>query len=73
MSDQATTKINLSNEITVNGKKYPAGQGVEVPKDQADDIARMDYEHNEYLKNLHRGRKFRPVNAGTIAMGSGAE
>jgi hypothetical protein len=49
-----TTTMNLSNAIRVNGVLYPKGMKVEVPKAQADDIARMDYEANEQKANLVR-------------------
>lgn len=65
---EATTTINLQHAITVNGRRYPAGQGVKVPKAQADDIARMDYEASEQDKNLHIKRT-NMVDAGTIAAG----
>lgn len=70
MADNETTKLNLSHDITVNGRTYPAGQNVEVPKNQADDISRMDHEHNQYLNTLHVKRT-REVNAGTMAVGGG--
>ena len=63
-----TTTMNLINDITVNGKKYKAGERVIVPKAQADDLARMDHEHNKYLAGLHVKHKYE-VNAGTIAAG----
>lgn len=72
MADLATTKINLIHDVTVNRVKYKAGANVEVPKDQADDIQRIAFEHQEYLNNLHKKRTFE-VNAGTIAAGGGAE
>lgn len=62
------TTINLQNDITVNGKVFKAGQKVPVPKDQADDIARMDYEHQKYKDNLHVKNVYES-NAGTIAVG----
>lgn len=62
------TTINLQNDITVNGKVFHAGQKVAVPKDQADDIARMDYEHQQYKDNLHVKHTYE-TNAGTIAVG----
>jgi hypothetical protein len=65
-----TQTITLHNDITVNGKTYPAGQGVSVPKAQADDIARMDYEHQKYKETLHTKRTFN-VDSGTIAVGGG--
>jgi hypothetical protein len=71
-STEETTKINLQNDITVNGVRYRAGQGVVVPKKQADDISRMDYDHTKYLSTLHVKRKFE-VDSGTIAVGGGSE
>jgi hypothetical protein len=63
-----TTKINLHHDIRVNGVFYRAGTNVEVPSAQADDIARMDYEHQQYKENLHRKNVYE-VDSGTIAMG----
>jgi hypothetical protein len=65
----ATHKINLHNDITVNGVTYKAGQGVEVPRKQAEDIQRIDYEHQEYKANLNVKRTFEE-NAGSFAVGS---
>lgn len=48
------TTVNLSNPITVNGKRYNKGMGVKVPQASADDIMRMDYEANEQKANLVR-------------------
>lgn len=48
------TTMNLSNQIKVNGRTYPKGMNVKVPKAQADDIARIDYEANEQKANLVR-------------------
>jgi hypothetical protein len=62
------TTINLQNDITVNGKVYKAGQKVPVPKTQAEDISRMDYEHQQYKDNLHVKHTYE-TNAGTIAVG----
>jgi hypothetical protein len=67
-----TTKINLTNDITVNGRTYKAGSSVEVPKAQADDIARMDYDHNNYIKGLNQKHTY-TVDAGSIAVGGGAQ
>jgi hypothetical protein len=68
----STQKINLHNPITVNGVTYPAGQGVEVPKTQADDIARMDYDHQQYKGGLNTKHTYE-VDAGTMAVGGGAQ
>lgn len=62
------TTMNLSNDITINGRTYKAGQKVAVPKAQAEDVARMDYDYQQYEKNLHIKRTSE-VNAGTIAVG----
>lgn len=67
-----TVKVNLVNPITVNGVTYPAGNGVEVPRAQAEDISRMDYEHQQYKDGLHKKRVYE-TNAGTMAVGGGAE
>ena len=66
--ESQTTTVNLHNDITVNGVKYRAGQGVKVPKDQADDIARIDYNHQQYKENLHRKRVYEE-NLGNSAVG----
>lgn len=65
-----TTRINLANSVTVNGITYPAGKNVEVPKKQADDIARIDYDHQQYLSTLHKKSVYE-VNSGTMAVGGG--
>lgn len=65
-----TTKMNLQHDITVNGKTYKAGQNVEVPKKQAEDIARIDFEHSEYERSLHKKRVYER-DMGTMAVGGG--
>lgn len=72
MATTETTTINLSHDITTNGKTFKKGQGVIVPKDMADDLVRRDYEYQQYLNNLHVKRTSE-VNAGSIAAGGGAE
>lgn len=47
-----TTTMNLQNNITVNGKTYPRGMRVTVPKASADDIARIDYDAVQQQMNL---------------------
>jgi len=66
-----TTTINLQNDITVNGKTFPAGEKISVPKGQADDISRMDYEHEKLKKSYHE-KHVNIHNSGTFAVGSGA-
>jgi hypothetical protein len=73
MADNSeTTKMNLINDITVNGITYRSGHNVEVPKKQADDLARMDHEHNQYKASLLTKHTYE-VDAGTMAVGSGAQ
>lgn len=67
-----TTTMNLHNDVQINGKHYRAGQKVEVPKESADDIARIDYEHQKYKDNLHVKNTYE-VNGGTMSVGGGAE
>ncbi len=57
MADNDTTKMNLQNDITVNGVKYHRGMNVEVPKAQADDMARIDYEAQQKRMELVRQPK----------------
>lgn len=68
--ESETTTINLHNDITINGTRYSKGQSVRVPKAQADDIARMDYEHEQYKANLHKKNTYE-VNGGTMSVGGG--
>lgn len=70
MAESETTTVNLHNDITVNGITYKKGQSVKVPKKQADDISRMDYEHEQYKANLHKKNTYE-VNGGSIAVGGG--
>ncbi len=52
-----TTKMNLQTDITVNGVKYRRGMNVAVPKKQADDIARIDYDAQKAKNDLVRQPK----------------
>jgi hypothetical protein len=72
MADADTTKMNLQHDITVNGRTFKAGQNVEVPKAQADDIARIDYD-NTKLEQSYNKKQVYEKNAGSFAVGSGAE
>lgn len=47
----ASVKVLLTNDVRVNGTLYPAGSQ-EVPREQAEDIQRIDAEHNRYLTSL---------------------
>jgi hypothetical protein len=67
-----TTSINLQHRVTINGKSYGPGTGITVPRNQADDLLRMDYEHQQYRNNLQTKQTYE-VNAGSIAVGGGAE
>lgn len=57
MAESETTKINLYNDVTVNGVKYRRGMNVTVPKGSADDIARIDYEAQVKRQELVRQPK----------------
>lgn len=67
-----TTTVDLLNDVTISNTKgtwrFKAGRGVTVPKDMADDIKRIDYEHQQYKENLHKKQTYE-VNAGTIGVG----
>jgi hypothetical protein len=52
MATEETTTMNLQNNIKVNGVTYTRGMKVTVPKAQADDIARIDYEAVQAQMNL---------------------
>lgn len=71
MSESASETINLSHDITVNGKTIPAGRH-SVPKEQAADLMRMDKEYSDHLKQRHIRHDYQR-SAGTLAVGSGAE
>jgi hypothetical protein len=60
--------VNLINDIEVNGVKYRKGQNVQVPRSQADDIQRIDYDHQQYKDNLLKKNVYE-VNSGTMAVG----
>lgn len=69
--NEETTTMNLHNDVQVNGVRYRAGQGVKVPKSQADDISRIDYDHQKYKENLMKKNTYE-VDSGTMAVGGGA-
>jgi len=56
MADE-TTSMNLQNNVTINGRKFTKGMNVIVPKGQADDIARIDYNAQQAQNNLVRQPK----------------
>lgn len=53
-----TTTMNLHNSVRINGVIYPKGASIKVPKSQADDIARIDYEASEQQNNLVKQRSY---------------
>jgi hypothetical protein len=71
MADNETISIRLDNELTVNGIKYLPGNKVVVPKEQADDLSRMDSDFNKYKDNLHRKNVYEK-DAGSMSVGSGS-
>lgn len=67
-----TVKVNLQSDVQVNGVTYKKGQGVEVPRAQAEDISRIDYDHTQYKGKLNTKQTYE-TNAGTMAVGGGAQ
>lgn len=68
-----STSINLQNDITVTNAQgqprvFKAGQAIEVPRAQAEDLLRMDHEANEYQRNLHTKRTSQ-TNMGSMSVG----
>lgn len=62
--------MRLDNDITVNGRTFKAGMKTEVPKNQADDLARMDHEHTQYLLNLSKKQVYTDAVKTNIQVGS---
>lgn len=54
MAIDETTKLNLYNDVTINGVKYRRGANVEVPKKSADQIAEIDYDAQQKRMELIR-------------------
>jgi len=67
-----TVKIDLRNPIRISNVKntweFPAGRGIEVPADMAEDVKRIDDDHQDYKANLLIKRTS-TVDAGTFAVG----
>jgi len=67
-----STSINLQHDITVTNEtgvhRFKAGQNIQVPRAQADDLLRMDHEKSEYERNLHVKRTSQS-NMGSMAVG----
>jgi hypothetical protein len=59
-----TTTMRLGNAVTVNGVRYNPGLKVTVPKAQAEDLERIDYEAQESKNNLVRQPKEYMAQAG---------
>jgi hypothetical protein len=70
-TDSDTVKMNLNHTVTINGERFPAGKNVEVPRAMAEDAARIDHDHNEYEKTLHRKREF-TQDLGEMGVGGGS-
>lgn len=62
------TTIDLRNDVQHNTVKYKAGRDVKVPTASAEDIKRIDYEHDQYKETLHK-RSVYEVNGGTMQVG----
>lgn len=63
--------MSLENAVRINGREFPAGSKVIVPKDQADDIKRIDEEHEKLKKSYHQ-KQVNIVAGPTISVGNGA-
>ena len=63
----ASEKVVLEHDIEINGTKYTKGRQ-DVPTEVADDLRRMNSEHNAYLNGLHRKRVYEH-NSGTMSVG----
>ena len=72
MATNEETTIELQNDVTINGIKYPAGKAVKVPKEAADDIKRIDADYQQYERNLLVKRTSN-VDSGTFSVANGAE
>lgn len=59
-----TTTMRLGNKVTVNGVTYHPGLKVTVPKAQAEDLERIDWEAQESKNNLVRQPKEYMAQAG---------
>ena len=66
-----TTRINLTRDYETNGIKIPAGSH-ELPKDVADDLIRREQKYATYSKGIMEKHEYLS-NAGTMAVGGGAE
>ena len=63
-----TTFIRLEHNIMVNGRVFPAGENVEVPADQAEDLRRIDAENTSYeLSLVRKADKTAKVSAITLS------
>ena len=65
----ASKKVVLDHDISINCERYSAGKQ-SVPTEVADDLRRMNSEHNGYLNTLHEKRTFEH-NSGTMSVGGG--
>jgi hypothetical protein len=48
----ASVRINLSHDVTVNGTTYSKGTQ-EVPTERAEDLMRIDREYSQHLQDRH--------------------
>lgn len=75
-TESTDTTMNLSNDVTITNEKgvhrFQKGQNVKVPKEMAEDVARIDYEHQQYKEGLHVKHTYE-VNGGTMSVGGGTE
>lgn len=51
----ASVKVTLDHDIQINGQVIPAGTQ-ELPAAQAEDVKRINDEHNKYIASLNRSK-----------------
>lgn len=68
MAETASTTVKLRNTVSVNGTTYPAGVSLDVPKDVAKDIERIDNDHTAYKESLMKKTSVEH-NGGTMSVG----
>lgn len=57
MAEQASEKVVLDHDVTINGQTYPAGTQ-EVPKELAEDLRRINGGYTKHLLDRNRDNGF---------------
>ena len=63
--------ITTEHEVTINGVKYPVGKH-KLPEDVAEEVSRISSDYAKNLAKLNIKHTYNH-NAGTVAVGGGAE